>query len=90
MFKEENMNGKEMDKFKVEYVTVINEIDKLLKKFKKMEENTAKLKEIYAENPTDEKVLKEIKETEILYQDVYNQFVDLNRRAQALKKMMGE
>ena len=84
------MNGKEMDKFKVEYVTVINEIDKLLKKFKKMEENTAKLKEIYAENPTDEKVLKEIKETEILYQDVYNQFVDLNRRAQALKKMMGE
>ena len=90
MFKEENMNGKEMDKFKVEYVTVINEIDKLLKKFKKMEENTAKLKEIYAENSTDEKVLKEIKETEILYQDVYNQFVDLNRRAQALKKMMGE
>lgn len=84
------MNGKEMDKFKVEYVTVINEIDKLLKKFKKMEENTAKLKEIYAENSTDEKVLKEIKETEILYQDVYNQFVDLNRRAQALKKMMGE
>ena len=84
------MKEKEMDKFKVEYVSVINEIDKLLKKFKKMEENTAKLKKIYAENPKDEKVLEEIKETEKLYQSVYDQFVDLNKRAQALKKMMGE
>ncbi len=79
-----------MDKFKLEYVTIINEIDKLLKKFKKMEENTAKLKEIYAKNPKDENVLKEIKDTEVLYQDVYNKFVDLNKRAKVLKEKLGE
>ena len=84
------MNEKEMDKFKLEYVTIINEIDKLLKKFKKMEENTAKLKEIYAKNPKDENVLKEIKDTEVLYQDVYNKFVDLNKRAKVLKEKLGE
>ena len=84
------MNEKEMDKFKLEYITIIDEIDKLLVKFKKMEENTAKLKEEYSKNPNDEKVLQEIKDTEKLYQNVYNQFVDLNKRAKALKEMIGE
>ena len=84
------MNEKEMNKFKLEYVTIIDEIDKLLIKFKKMEENTAKLKEFYAKNPKDEKVLQEIKETEALYQNVYEQFVILNKRAKALKEMIGE
>lgn len=84
------MNEKEMNKFKLEYSTIINEIDKLLIKFKKMEENTAKLKENYAKNPNDEKILEEIKKTEKLYQDVYDKFVDLNKRAKALKEMVGE
>ena len=84
------MNEKEMDKFKLEYITIIDEIDKLLVKFKKMEENTAKLKEEYSKNPNDEKVLQEIKDTEKLYQNVYNQFVDLNKSAKALKEMIGE
>ena len=84
------MNEKEMDKFKLEYVTVLNEIDKILKKFKKMEENAAHLKQLYSKNPQDENVLSEIKKTEEAYKKVYDQFVELNKRAKALKDMVGE
>ena len=73
------------DLVKYEFIKLLDELEEASNIFDEMQEKTKKLKELYKENPNDEKLLAEIKEHEENFRAVYEKFIELNERSKELR-----
>ena len=72
------------DSIKFEYIKMLDEYEALSKVFDQLEVETAKLKEEYKKDPTNEQLLSYIKMHEEKYREIHAKFADLNARSKEL------
>lgn len=74
------------EEFNNQYVEILNKMEELLKIFEEMKKETIKLKQLYQNNPQDEKLLKNIKLHEENFKMLNKEFEILNKKAKNLSK----
>ncbi len=66
------------EKFNEKYLEILLKLEDLQNKFEQLNKMSEKLKTKYLQNKNDEIIIKKIKETEIYYEKLLNEFKNLN------------
>lgn len=74
------------DIIKYEFVKILDELEVASLEFDALQAETAKLKELYKQDPNNQELLAYIKQHEEKYRVCYERFVELNRRSKELKE----